>query len=200
MKMQTEQAIQWLNTFAKEIIAQKEKLNELDTAIGDGDHGSNMVRGVNAYSEAIKKSQPQSILDVWNIFAMALIAHVGGTSGPLYGSAFLAMRKKAEALQEITTAQQLGELVEAGAQAIQKRGRAEVKDKTMLDVWYPVVAMLKKDALTGKGIQEAFERTRNLRAKKGRASYLGERSIGHLDPGAASSLLLFQSLLTVLKK
>ncbi len=179
----------WLTLFDEKIHQHRDYLSELDTAIGDGDHGNNMVRGTEAVMAALKEKQPETVADMLKLVAMSLIGKVGGASGPLYGTAFLEMAKIANSTDN------LAELLQAGLEGIQKRGNAVPQDKTMVDVWFPVVEAAKADALTEQAIWDAAEATKPLVAKKGRASYLGERSAGHLDPGAVSSAYLFSALL-----
>ncbi|MGX7352050.1 dihydroxyacetone kinase [Enterococcus canis] len=184
----------WLDKFTQAIETNKAYLSDLDTPIGDGDHGNNMARGMAAYQEAFAKQNPATISDTFKVLSMALISKVGGASGPLYGSAFMNLTK---ATKDLTVIQkdELGALVAQGLAGIQARGKAEVGDKTMVDVWAPVAAALQQGQLTTETITVAKEGTKELVAKKGRASYLGERSLGHIDPGAASSALLFETLL-----
>lgn len=189
---------EWLMEFTKEINENKSYLSDLDTPIGDGDHGNNMGRGVSAFEDAFKKEEPTTISDTFKVLSMAMISKVGGASGPLYGSAFMNMMKATKDVDVINSQEQLGKIIEEGTNGIQARGKAEAEDKTMLDVWLPVTEALKNNQLTADVIGNAKEHTKNLVAKKGRASYLGERAIGHIDPGAASSAILFQTLLDVI--
>lgn len=189
---------EWLMKFTKEINENKSYLSDLDTPIGDGDHGNNMGRGVSAFEDAFKKEEPTTISDTFKVLSMAMISKVGGASGPLYGSAFMNMMKATKDVDVINSQEQLGEIIEEGTNGIQARGKAEAEDKTMLDVWLPVTEALKNNQLTADVIENAKEHTKNLVEKKGRASYLGERAIGHIDPGAASSAILFQTLLDVI--
>ena len=189
---------EWLMKFTKEINENKSYLSDLDTPIGDGDHGNNMGRGVSAFEDAFKKEEPTTISDTFKVLSMAMISKVGGASGPLYGSAFMNMIKATKDVDIINSQEQLGKIIEEGTNGIQARGKAEAEDKTMLDVWLPVTEALKNNQLTADVIENAKEHTKNLVAKKGRASYLGERAIGHIDPGAASSAILFQTLLDVI--
>lgn len=188
----------WLSDFGQLIEENKDYLSKLDTPIGDGDHGNNMARGMNEYKHAFEAKQPTTINDTFKVLSMALISKVGGASGPLYGSAFMNLTKATKDITEITSQKQLGELLNTGLTGIQARGKAEPGDKTMVDVWNVVVQDLKNADLTKDKIEAATENTKEMVAKKGRASYLGERSLGHIDPGAASSALLFQSLLSYL--
>lgn len=177
----------WLRLFAKKVESNKLYLSELDAAIGDGDHGNNMARGVSAVEEGFKT--PQDLTSALKLTAMAFISKVGGASGPLYGTAFLEMAKASSKTDD------LSELLEAALAGIKKRGGATAGDKTMVDVWEKVLPTIKDGSISEDGIEEAVEATKDMQAKKGRASYLGERSIGHLDPGAVSSGYLFNSLL-----
>ena len=186
MKLTVQEIQEWLSQFAEAINQNKQYLSDLDTPIGDGDHGNNMGRGVSAYEEAFQTDHPGTISDTFKVFSMAMISKVGGASGPLYGSAFMNMMKATKGVDSIDSQEKLGEVIEQGTAGIQSRGKAEADDKTMLDVWLPVTEALKAH-------------TKDLVAKKGRASYLGERAIGHIDPGAASSAILFTSLLNVIK-
>ena len=120
---------------------------------------------------------------------MTLVSKVGGASGPLYGSAFMGMAKKAKDTDDI------GELLEAGLEGIMKRGKSETGEKTMIDEWAPVVDSIKEGTFNQEVIDNSLESTRDMKATKGRASYLGDRSIGHIDPGAQSSAYLFETLL-----
>lgn len=198
MKVTTNDIQAWLQDFAAAIEKNKDYLSELDTPIGDGDHGNNMHRGMTEYLVVSKGNEPSSIANNFKVLAMALISKVGGASGPLYGSAFMNMSKAAKDLPEITTTEQLITILTAGFDGIKNRGKAELGDKTMLDVWGPSITLLKEDRFSSQEIEQLKEQTKDLQAKKGRASYLGERSIGHIDPGAASSALLFQTLLPYL--
>lgn len=180
---------QWMKLFAEKIEANKAYLSDLDTPIGDGDHGNNMARGMVAVQEAFKSKNPTDVTSALKLVAMSLISKVGGAAGPLYGTAFLEMAKLSTSIND------LGLLTEAAVNGIKKRGGANAGDKTMVDVWLVAVPALKENSLTAKQIEEAVQSTKDMEAKKGRASYLGERSIGHLDPGSVSSGYLFQALL-----
>ncbi|MCT6811644.1 MAG: dihydroxyacetone kinase subunit DhaL [Lactobacillus helsingborgensis] len=180
--------VEWMNNFATKIEQNKQYLSDLDTAIGDGDHGFNMSRGMSAVSQKLS-TMPDSITDAFKQIAMTLISTVGGASGPLYGTAFLEMAKKSSSTSDI------GELLEAALTGIKKRGGAVPGDKTMVDVWTELVPEVKDHSLTAAKIDEAVAHTKELVAKKGRASYLGERSKGHIDPGSQSSGYLFKALL-----
>lgn len=184
----------WLHQFTQVIYTNKNYLSDLDTPIGDGDHGNNMARGMKAYEDALAAQQPTTISDTFKVLSMALISKVGGASGPLYGSAFMAMVKETKGLDSINSDEQLGQLISLGVAGIQKRGKATVGDKTMIDVWSPVATALLTGDLTTETIKHHEQATKDLVAKKGRASYVGERAVGHIDPGAASSAFLFETL------
>lgn len=189
MELTVETLTTWMNDFEAKIAAKKAYLSDLDTPIGDGDHGNNMARGMRVVTEALATKNPADLTTGLKLVAMSLISKVGGAAGPLYGTAFLEMAKKSN-----TTAE-LSELLEAAVLGIKQRGGAELGDKTMVDVWEVVVPEYAAGQLTSEKIAQAVEATKELVAKRGRASYLGERSVGHLDPGAVSSGYLFEALL-----
>ena len=178
----------WMSKFAEKVETNKQFLSDLDTPIGDGDHGFNMDRGMKAFEEKLA-TKPADVTSGFKIIAMALISTVGGASGPLYGTAFLEMAKKS------TTTNDIGELLDAALAGIEMRGGAKPGDKTMVDVWNALVPDVKNGILTENRITEAVAATKDMIARKGRASYLGERSKGHVDPGSQSSGYLFEALL-----
>ncbi len=182
-------AQRWLDGFAAAIAEHKDYLSELDTPIGDGDHGSNMARGLTAVQEAIDGKDFDNLKDLFKSVAMALISKVGGASGPLYGTAFLEMAKLGD------TDSDLGDLLATALAGIEKRGGATPGDKTMVDVWTPVVEAVQAGGLKQSDVDAAVNSTEPMVARKGRASYLGERSVGHLDPGSVSSGYLFTALI-----
>lgn len=179
---------EWMSKFADQIDQNKQYLSDLDSAIGDGDHGFNMDRGMKAVEEKLA-TKPADVPTELRTIAMALISTVGGASGPLYGTAFLEMFKKSKETTD------MGDLLEAALAGIEKRGGAKPGDKTMVDVWNTLVADVKNGTLTQDKIEAAVEATKPMVAKKGRASYLGERSKGHIDPGSQSSGYLFSTML-----
>jgi dihydroxyacetone kinase-like protein len=188
-------ALLWMAAFSEEVIAKKEFLSELDSPIGDGDHGFNMARGLAATQEALKEVPPATLTDVFKTMAMQLLSKVGGASGPLYSSAFLAMIKAIDNKDSLTS-DEVANMLQAGLESVKNRGKAEVGEKTMIDVWTPAVQALRQGQLTHQVIDELVEATAPLKATKGRASYLGDRSIGHVDPGSYSSGIFFKALLT----
>ncbi|HGI3332129.1 TPA: dihydroxyacetone kinase subunit DhaL [Streptococcus agalactiae] len=180
-----------MHTFNQKIQSNKDYLSELDTPIGDGDHGGNMARGMTAVIENLDNNEFSSAADVFKTVSMQLLSKVGGASGPLYGSAFMGITKAEQS--ESTISEALG----AGLEMIQKRGKAELNEKTMVDVWHGVIEAIEKNELTEDRIDSLVDATKGMKATKGRASYVGERSLGHIDPGSFSSGLLFKALLEV---
>lgn len=187
MKLQTAQ--EWMQRFDQKIQAKKDLLSELDSPIGDGDHGSNMARGMQAVINTLKTSSYPTTAELFQAVSMQLLSKVGGASGPLYGSAFMGIMKAQQ--NQANTVDSLM----AGLELIQKRGKAVQGEKTMVDVWIPFISDLKDQTASPEKIWAYVTATKDIPAKKGRASYLGERSIGHIDPGAYSSGLLFEALL-----
>ncbi len=186
-------ALRWLNDFGERVQENKQLLSDLDQAIGDGDHGINMARGLSEIKKVFTEKEPADLKDVFKTAGMTMVSKVGGASGPLYGTAFLNMSKAVDA--DTIDAVGLTKVIEAGLEGIEKRGKSHAGEKTMIDVWEPVVHALHQEDLTDDVVDAALQKTKDLKATKGRASYLGERSIGHLDPGAYSSALLFHAML-----
>lgn len=187
--MNLEIGIRWMELFNEKIQNEKDYLTQLDTPIGDSDHGNNMSRGMAHVVKAIEEQKPENLNELLKLITTNLLSKVGGASGPLYGSAFMGMMK-AE-----TAGEEWAKILKTGLENIQMRGKAEQGDKTMVDVWIAVVEAVENGELTHELIDEAVEATKPLKAKKGRASYVGDRSIGHIDPGAYSSGLLFHTML-----
>ena len=202
MSLDAAWARRWIELAAADIAEQRDYLVDLDRAIGDGDHGENMDRGFKAAVEALEQAQPGSVAEVLKTVAKTLMSTVGGAAGPLYGTAFLRASKAAGD----------GDLDGAGVAAviagaldgIQARGKATTGEKTMVDAWTPALEAARAAAESGSDPAAVFEAaaaaaeagataTEPLRATKGRASYLGERSIGHLDPGAVSTSLILRA-------
>lgn len=177
----------WMEAFTTMVNENKDYLSELDAPIGDGDHGMNMARGTTEMMLSLKEKNPATPSEIFKVAAMTLISKVGGASGPLYGSAFLGMSK--------CESEETFEIINSGLDAIIKRGQAHPGEKTMVDTWASVVEMLQDKKITQDKIMDAAKKTADLKATKGRASYLGERSIGHIDPGAMSSAYLFTTML-----
>jgi dihydroxyacetone kinase-like protein len=185
----------WIGDYAGVIAEHRQELVRLDTAIGDGDHGTNMDRGMKAAVEKLEAADGDDIGALLKAVGMALVSKVGGAAGPLYGTLFLQMGTATAGKTELDDGDWTAAL-EAGVAGVQARGKAEREDKTMIDALLPAV-----DALKGGGDRQAaadaakagMEATIPMEARKGRASYLGPRSIGHQDPGATSSWLLLQA-------
>ena len=192
--MYQEKVVLWFKEWAAIINDEMDYISDLDNAIGDGDHGFNMSKGLTAYIEARNAKDVSSISDELKLMGMTLISKVGGASGPLYGSAFLAMAKTVDGKDDLNQTD-LADMLQAGVDSIQKRGKAERFEKTMIDLWLPAIEKLREGSLTPSSVDELVEATAPLKATKGRASYLGERSIGHIDPGSYSSGILFKKLL-----
>jgi dihydroxyacetone kinase-like protein len=195
----------WLGRFAELVTEQRAYLTELDSAIGDADHGANMARGMTAVMEKIGAGTPAGAADeLFKTVGMTLVTSVGGASGPLYGTFFLRMGMTAGPAPAFDAAS-LGVALRAGLEGVVARGKAEAGDKTMFDAMAPALDAYDGATTGGGSVQDAAaaafaaaatgrDGTAPLVARKGRASYLGERSAGHLDPGATSTALLFQAL------
>lgn len=196
-------AVKWLTMCAETMAEHRVELIELDRAIGDSDHGENMDRGFQAVLDKLAESQPETPGAALKLTAMALMSKVGGAAGPLYGTAFL---RAATALGDSTeiSPEALAAALEAARDGVVARGKAEPGDKTMVDAWTPAVEAAVAAAAAGTDVlgtllaaAEAAEAgavaTDPLIARKGRASYLGERSAGHRDPGAVSTALILRA-------
>ena len=198
--------VAWIDRANELICAQADYLTELDAAIGDADHGANMKRGLAATVQALDQTEPTSPAAVLKTAAMTLISKVGGASGPLYGTFFLRMSTCA-GQAEVLDLPALTAAVEAGVAGIAQRGRSQAGEKTMLDAWYPALEALSAGTdLAGAtsaaagAAESGRDATEPMIATKGRASYLVERSIGHIDPGAASTALVVRALADVVKE
>ena len=189
---------------AKKIEAEKEYLTELDNEIGDGDHGINLARGFEAVEKKLPSLAGGDIGALLKGVGMQLVSTVGGASGPLYGTAFMKAGMACKGLTEID-GPAFVKAMEAAVDGIKMRGKATEGEKTMLDALCPALKVLQDDVTAGKSLKEALqdaaqaaekgvEYTKTIIATKGRASYFGERSLGHQDPGATSSLYLLQVL------
>lgn len=189
----------WLRGFAAAVAEAKDELTRLDAAIGDADHGINMDRGMTAVVAKLDEGEPDDVAGLMRAVGMTLISKVGGAGGPLYGTLFLQFGSAAPG--DGLAPEDWVACLEAGVAGVQARGKAEPQDKTMVDALLPAAAAMR--AALGEGApfaevlargadaaEEGAEATIPLVARKGRASYLGERSAGHKDPGAASSALL----------
>jgi dihydroxyacetone kinase-like protein len=191
--------LDWMSRFADEMREHRKELVALDTAIGDGDHGTNMDRGMQKALEKMRASEQADPATVLKTVAMALVSSVGGAAGPLYGTLFLQMGTAMSGQSEVDLAGFAGAW-RKGLEGVQSRGKAVPGDKTMLDALLPAVEALEKASDLDGGLRAAaqaaehgMEATTPLMARKGRASYLGERSQNHQDPGATSTYYLFKS-------
>lgn len=196
--------VDWVTRFRDAVTEKREWLTELDSAIGDADHGANMARGMVAVVDKLDTAAPGTVEDLLKGVGMTLVSSVGGASGPLYGTLFLRMGMTAGPVTGLDVTG-LGAALRAGLDGIVARGKAEAGDKTLFDAMAPAVDAWDSAVARGAGPVDASraaataaalgrDATLPLVARKGRASYLGERSAGHLDPGAASVTLLFETL------
>jgi dihydroxyacetone kinase-like protein len=196
--------LDWISRAAAAVSAEKNRLTELDRAIGDGDHGTNLSRGLTAVLAALDAEPPTSPRTALTKVGMTLISSVGGASGPLYGTFFRRMGRSFGDDENVDLTQ-LAAAFQAGLDGITKLGSAERGDKTMVDAIGPATDALRSDAAEGLPVGEALAHAADVaeagaretipwRARKGRASYLGERSEGHQDPGATSAALVWRTL------
>jgi dihydroxyacetone kinase-like protein len=193
----------WIAKVASTIADQADYLTQLDSAIGDADHGVNMNRGFAAVTAALADYEAATVGDLLVRVGSTLVSRVGGASGPLYGTAFRAMGKELGA--PTVDGVQLTAALRAGLEALQKLGAAVPGDKTIVDAYVPALEALQLAVDAGESLttataaaasaaQEGMRGTIPMQARKGRASYLGPRSVGHQDPGATSTWLIFRSL------
>ena len=202
--LELQNARSWIEAAALLISENASLLTELDTAIGDGDHGENMMRGFKAIGKKLEApgTPPSDLSGLFKLVGMTLLSSVGGAAGPLYGGFFLAL-SKASAGKEKLNKTEIGRVLGEGLADIQRRGKAQLGDKTMVDSLTPALEAFRafpdgdlSGALVAAAEQahQSAEATIPLLARKGRASYLAERSIGHQDPGATSAWLLLKAL------
>lgn len=208
MNITRDKIIAWIEAFAAVLSENKAYLTDLDSPIGDADHGINMDRGFQAVLNKLPSVSNQDIGAIFKMVSMTLISTVGGASGPLYGTYFMQMGMVTNGKLELTLEDWIS-AVESGLNGVIRRGKANPGDKTMIDSLLPGLEALKAAANDSASLAEALEKstaaaeqgmkdTIPLVAKKGRASYLGERSAGHQDPGATSSYFLFKTAAEVL--
>ena len=197
---------------AAAVRASADELTELDRAIGDGDHGANLRRGFDAVAGLGPELDAMPAGMALQKAGMTLVMKIGGASGPLYGSLLMGIgRSLASGPQsDVPSLSEIADALQAGVDMVRQRGKSDIGDKTMLDVLVPVCEALRQGAIRalpparvldglGAAADRGLESTRALQARKGRASFLGERSIGHLDPGARSSQLILDSVCTSLR-
>jgi len=203
MAVGTHELLRWLEVLQQVYAENRQWLTELDSAIGDADHGINMDRGFTAVKAELAAHVPSDIRSVFQTVAAALIRHVGGAAGPLYGTFFLRAAAACAGKTEIEAADALA-LFQAGIEGVQLRGKAVAGDKTMMDALLPALDAIRTAFEDGAGLAAILDvgavaahagmlATVPMQARKGRASYLGARSIGHQDPGATSSYLLIKA-------
>ncbi len=201
--LDTAWAVAWLRAAAEVVAEHRVELSELDRAIGDGDHGENLDRGFSAIVEKLAAETPATPGAVFKLAAMTLMSKVGGAAGPLYGTAFLRAATTVGDAPDLDPAL-LAAALTAARDGVVARGKAAAGEKTMVDAWSPAVEAADASAAATGGAVEVLEAaaeaaeagavaTDPLIARKGRASYLGERSAGHRDPGAASSALILRA-------
>jgi len=200
----------WIHGFAGEVAENRQMLVRLDTAIGDGDHGTNLDRGMRKAVERLDGLEGEDIGAALKAVGMALVSSVGGAAGPLYGTLFMQMGQAAAGRSELDL-DAWSAALRSGLEGVRKRGKAERGEKTMVDALEPAIEAL--DAAAGEGAalpaalrrsaeaaQEGMRATTDMEARKGRASYLGSRSVGHQDPGATSTYLLLKTAADALGK
>lgn len=198
--MTRDQVLEWIRRYAAAVAEHKTELTALDAALGDGDHGINMERGMSEVAAKLPALADRDIGAILNGVGMTLLSKVGGAAGPLYGTFFMRFSKECSGKQLLNGAEFLAGLA-AGVQGIQQRGSAQPGEKTMVDALAPAVAALRQALDAGSDLPAALRAaaaaaeagaaaTVAMQASKGRASYLGPRSIGHQDPGATSAYLL----------
>lgn len=197
------EVLDFIRIYGDKMAAHRQELTDLDQVIGDGDHGINMNRGFKAVSEKLPTFADETIEEILKAVGMTLVSTVGGASGPLYGTAFIRAGASAKS-KETLSDQDVVLAFDEGVSGIQYRGKAVQGEKTILDSMIPAIDAMKKSIREGNPMTVAFEEaekaawkgveyTKTIIATKGRASYLGERSIGHQDPGATSMAYLFQA-------
>ena len=208
--MDTKKILAIIAAIAKRIESEKDFLTQLDNEIGDGDHGINLARGFKAVEEKIPALADKDIGAILKGVGMALVSTVGGASGPLYGTAFMKAGNVCKGKVELT-AEDFAAALEAAIDGVKMRGKAGEGEKTMLDALCPALKAIKLGIDGGKNLADALsdgvdaaaagvEFTKTIIATKGRAAYLGERSLGHQDPGATSSLFMLQATLETLRE
>lgn len=202
MTVKKQQIIDWLDDLAQVFHDEQTMLTDLDREIGDADHGLNMNRGFQKVKEKLPTFIDKDIGAILKNTGMVLLSSIGGASGPLYGTFFMRAAASTAGKEELSLAE-FSVMLEEGMAGIVHRGKAEIGDKTMVDTWSSIVSCLHEnevasipDASAAALIagERGMQGTTPMQARKGRASYLGERSIGHQDPGATSSYLMFKAL------
>lgn len=208
--MDSKKVIEILIKVSEKIDKNKEYLTELDAAIGDGDHGLNMSKGFNAVSDKLKAEEDDNIGNILKNTGMTLVSNVGGASGPLYGTAFMKASMALKDKNEIDINDFLSAL-KLALEGIKSRGKSTEGEKTMIDALSPAIKSMEDSIKNGDSYIEVLEKgkdaalegvefTKSIKATKGRASYLGDRSIGHQDPGATSCFYILETIYEEAKK
>jgi phosphoenolpyruvate---glycerone phosphotransferase subunit DhaL len=203
MAVSTQDVLRWLNALQKVFAENRQRLTDLDAAVGDGDFGISLDRGFTAVQEELSANPPADLRAVFQKVANVLIKTMGGSSGPLFGTFFLRAGAACADKSELAPADVVA-LFQAGVDGLQQRGKAALGDKTMMDAWLPAVDAMRGALQAGNGLTEILESataaaeagmraTISMQARKGRGSYLGERSIGHQDAGATATYMLFKA-------
>ncbi|WP_319469208.1 dihydroxyacetone kinase subunit DhaL [uncultured Trichococcus sp.] len=184
-----ETARTWLSLFIEKLEKNEKYLNSLDESIGDGDHGANMLRGANELKVNLTGESSVLLPDLFKLAGMSFIKKTGGAAGLLYGQAFLHMSQALQASSDLLDS------LTSGLEGIQKVGQAELQEKTLVDVWSPVIEDIRNKCLSLERINAHVTSTKGFQAKKGRAAYVSEQLNGHIDPGAASCGYFFEAML-----
>ena len=203
MAVGTQDVLRWLETSHRIFAEHQQRLTEMDQAVGDGDFGFSLARGFSAVQTELSAKPPADIKTAFSNVATVLIKTMGGSSGPLFGTFFLRAGATCAGKTELTAAD-VAALFQAGVEGMQQRGKAEVGDKTMMDALIPAAAAMRAAAEAGGGLVDVLaqgtaaaeagaQATIGMQARKGRGSYLGERSVGHPDPGAVAAHMLIKA-------
>ncbi len=203
MAVSRQDVLRWLSALQKVFAESRQRLTDLDSAVGDGDFGISLDRGFTAVEAELSANPPADIRAVFQNAATVLIKTMGGSSGPLLGTFFLRAAATCAGKSELGPTDVVA-LFQAGVEGIQQRGKAALGDKTMMDAWLPAVDAMRGALEAGSGLAEILERgataaeagvqaTIDMQARKGRGSYLGERSVGHQDPGATATHMLLKA-------
>ncbi len=202
-----EHILKWLDAYTQAVNAHADELNRLDAALGDGDFGASIQRGLAAVQSKVPSIAEQDIGAILKMVGMTLVSVMGGTSGPLLGTLFIQMGGKTQGVTELSLCDWT-EALRAGVDGVMARGKAQIGDKTMLDAFVPAVEALRAAVAQSAPVEIALQRaadaakfgrdeTARLVARKGRASYVGERGVGSIDPGAANAYLFIQAMADV---
>jgi len=203
MAVGTQDVLRWLSALQRVFAENRQQLTDLDAAVGDGDFGISLDRGFTAVQEDLSANPPADLRAVFQKVANVLIKTMGGSSGPLFGTFFLRAGAACADKSELAPADVVA-LFQAGVDGLQQRGKAALGDKTMMDAWLPAVDAMRGALQAGNGLTEILESataaaeagmraTISMQARKGRGSYLGERSIGHQDAGATATYMVFKA-------